>query len=354
MADEEAFAPWTEEEEQEESVALSTEPHLVQPVGLKIAPRYDVEGIKPRPAVRICLKRARNAQRGYAKRWYLLDTGADRTSVTEADHALIKARADGHVRVVNAAGRAQRALVRVHLSSPGDGAEAAAWAVELTSSVRGGSISHGVLGMDWVNCVGMHNIDFDANFPVGGGGRSVAGGEPAAGRSDNISFKDVDGNEISLTRLGATELRFEKIDKMLNMDVEASAEGMLRFTNRNERAKRKVEEMTPKPPETSASVMTSLVAMLRKPEESNFSLEFTDMDGEAVTLEYKRANDTLRYQGTQKMIRASWVMDAESNQLVLTNANAKAKRKSSRVTAHKDDADRLAEWLRGERVVVGL
>lgn len=115
-----------------------------------------------RPAVFVKLQRATNKSKGELKRWFLLDTGANKTSISEADAKLLKLFAKGQetgkTNVKNAAGGAGRETVRVVLTALEGSKDMAT--VELTANVRQGDLGHGLLGIDFVMALGWENIDF--------------------------------------------------------------------------------------------------------------------------------------------------------------------------------------------------
>ena len=115
-----------------------------------------------RPAVYVSIQRATNKHNGQTKRWFLLDTGAERTSITEADAKVLnlfaKSQETGELTTKNAAGSTKRETVRVLVSALEAGKPVCS--VELTASVRAGNLGHGLLGMDFVAAVGWANVDF--------------------------------------------------------------------------------------------------------------------------------------------------------------------------------------------------
>ena len=78
-----AFEPMTEQEQHAAASALPIAPRAVARPTRTLVPRYDVDGIAPRPAVRVCLRRGRNARAGCSEaRWYELDTRLERSAAT--------------------------------------------------------------------------------------------------------------------------------------------------------------------------------------------------------------------------------------------------------------------------------
>ena len=116
----------------------------------------------PRPSIYVRLQRATNLSKGEAKRWLLLDTGALRTSISEADakclNLFAKSQVTGEVPVKNAAGVTSRPTARIVVTALEGQKEISS--VQLTANVRSGDLGHGLLGMDWIAAVGWASIDF--------------------------------------------------------------------------------------------------------------------------------------------------------------------------------------------------
>ena len=74
-----------------------------------------------RPCVYVRLQRATNPTKGEAKRWFLVDTGATRTSITQADakclNLFAKSQETGSMTAKNAAGSAARPTVRISITA---------------------------------------------------------------------------------------------------------------------------------------------------------------------------------------------------------------------------------------------
>lgn len=113
-----------------------------------------------RPAVFASVRRAMSMKKGEVKKWFLLDTGAERSCISEKDAKVLKLlnKSTGRKLVKNALGKQVRKTVRVAITVLENGKKLAS--VQLTATIRGGKFRHGILGMDFVAALGWENIDF--------------------------------------------------------------------------------------------------------------------------------------------------------------------------------------------------